>query len=58
VASVTRFRQEGTDRYRAVDGRERGEVVVLERDDTGALTRLRFATYAVTRDPVAFADLG
>lgn len=58
VASVTRFRPEGRDRFRAVEGRERGEQLLLERDGSGSLTRMRFATYAVTRDPLGFAELG
>jgi CubicO group peptidase (beta-lactamase class C family) len=55
--SETRYAAEGTDRYRAVEGRERGEVLEVVRGEDGAVSRLYFATYAVTRAPLAFADL-
>jgi CubicO group peptidase (beta-lactamase class C family) len=55
--SETRYAPEGPDRFRAVEGRERGEVLEVVRDDEGAVARLYFATYAVTRVPLAFADL-
>ena len=53
----TRFVAEGPDRWRAVAGRERGELLRVERAD-----RLRFAGYAYTRDvgtaaPEAGTDL-
>jgi CubicO group peptidase (beta-lactamase class C family) len=53
----TRFAREDDATFRAVEGRERGERLELVRDAEGALTRLYFATYAVTRRPTAFADL-
>ena len=56
-ASRTRFAAEGPDRFRAVEGRERGELLEVERDASGAVERMYFATYAVTRAPLAFADL-
>ncbi|HET8595643.1 MAG TPA: serine hydrolase domain-containing protein [Intrasporangium sp.] len=55
--SETRYAAEGPDRFRAVDGRERGEVLEVVRGDSGRVERLYFATYAVTRQPLAFADL-
>ena len=55
--SETRFALEGPDRYRAVEGRERGEVLEAVRASDGAVEKLYFATYAVTRAPLAFADL-
>jgi CubicO group peptidase (beta-lactamase class C family) len=55
--SETRYAAEGTDRYRAVAGRERGEVLEAVRGADGSVDRLHFATYAVTRAPLAFADL-
>lgn len=55
--SETRFESEGADRFRAVEGRERGEVLEVRRGSGGAVERLYFATYAVTREPLAFADL-
>jgi CubicO group peptidase (beta-lactamase class C family) len=54
----TRFARESATVFRAVGGRERGERLELVRGDDGALTKLYFATYAVTRRPLAFADLG
>ncbi len=53
----TRFVRESDDVFRAVEGRERGERLELVRDHDGRVTRLYFATYAVTRRPLAFADL-
>jgi hypothetical protein len=54
----TRFARESATVFRAVAGRERGERLELVRDADGALTKLYFATYAVTRRPLAFTDLG
>ena len=53
----TRFGRESATTLRAVEGRERGEVLELVRADDGSLEKLYFATYAVTRAPKAFADL-
>jgi len=55
--SETRYEAEGPDRFRAVEGRERGEVLELVRGNSGEVDRMYFATYAVTRRPLAFADL-
>ena len=55
--SETRYAAEGTDRFRAVAGRERGEVLEVVRTPEGGVEKLYFATYAVTRAPLAFADL-
>jgi CubicO group peptidase (beta-lactamase class C family) len=55
--SETRYAAEGTDRFRAVAGRERGEVLEVVRSADGSVDKLYFATYAVTRAPLAFADL-
>jgi CubicO group peptidase (beta-lactamase class C family) len=55
--SETRYAAEGPDRFRAVEGRERGEVLEVVRGADGEVDRLYFATYAVTRVPLAFADL-
>ncbi|GAA2746484.1 serine hydrolase domain-containing protein [Terrabacter aerolatus] len=55
--SETRYAPEGADRYRAVEGRERGEVLEVVRAPDGSVEKLYFATYAVTRAPLAFADL-
>ncbi len=53
----TRFARESESAFRAVEGRERGELLELVRAEDGRLVRLYFATYAVTRTPTAFADL-
>ena len=53
----TRFEREGADRFRAVQGRERGELLEVVRGDAGAVRQMYFATYAVTRTPQAFAEL-
>lgn len=53
----TRYAAEGADRFRAVEGRERGEVLEVVRTPGGGIDKLYFATYAVTREPLAFADL-
>jgi hypothetical protein len=45
---------DGTDRWRVVEGRERGELLRAVRDDVGAITRLYFATYPLTREPETF----
>jgi CubicO group peptidase (beta-lactamase class C family) len=55
--SETRYAAEGSDRFRAVAGRERGEVLEVVRAGDGSVDKLYFATYAVTRAPLAFADL-
>ncbi len=55
--SETRFEPDGPDRYRAAAGRERGELLEVVRAADGSVEKLYFATYAVTREPLAFADL-
>lgn len=56
--SRTRFAPEGRDAFRAIEGRERGERLEIVRDAQGAIEKMYFATYAVTRAPLAFAQLG
>ena len=53
----TCFALDGPDGFRAVHGREGGERLELHRDDSGRVTRMSFATYAVTRQPASFRDL-
>jgi len=53
----TRFAREDEATFRAVAGRERGERLELVRRHDGRLEKLYFATYAVTRTPMAFTDL-
>ncbi len=57
AADETRFGRESASTFRALEGRERGEVLELVRSGDGFLEKLYFATYAVTRSPKAFADL-
>ncbi|MFL6041049.1 MAG: serine hydrolase domain-containing protein [Gaiellales bacterium] len=51
------FEPDGDDRFRVKSGRERGELLLVIRDEDGVPTQLRWAGYAATRDPRAFADL-
>ena len=53
----TRFVTVDRDRFRAVAGREGGELLEITRGPGGAVERMYFATYALTRSPTAFADL-
>lgn len=58
---VSRFRQEGSDRFRVESGRERGEVLLLERGEAvggapATVVRMLWATYAFTREPVIFGQ--
>ena len=48
------FEPEGEDRYRSVEGRERGEVLRVVRDGDGAVEKLYFATYPLRREPSTF----
>jgi CubicO group peptidase (beta-lactamase class C family) len=50
------FRREGTDRYRTLSGRLRGELLLVERDEQGAAVKLWWATYPLTREPQTFAQ--
>lgn len=55
---VSRFAQEAVDIYRVVGGRERGELLQLHRGPSGAVERMTWASYAVTRAPEAFTTDG
>jgi CubicO group peptidase (beta-lactamase class C family) len=55
--SDTRFARVDGGRFRAVAGREGGELLEITRDQGGRVERMHFATYALTRSPTAFADL-
>ncbi len=48
------FEPAGDDRFRTVEGRENGEWLRVVRDESGAVTKLYWATYAFTRDPQVF----
>jgi hypothetical protein len=39
-----------------VSGRERGELLRITRDGTGRVTKMNWATYLVTREPLAFGQ--
>ena len=48
------FAAEGPDRFRVVSGRERGEILEVVRDETGAVAKLYWAAYPFTREPGTF----
>lgn len=48
------FAPEGEDRFRSVEGRERGELLRVVRDAEGAVEKLYFATYPLRREPSTF----
>jgi hypothetical protein len=48
------FEALGDNRFRTVQGRERGEVLRIVRDDEGTPTRMYWATYPLTRTPETF----
>jgi len=50
------FVAEGPDLYRTVSGRERGEGLRVTRDADGRVTRMHWATYLVTREPLGFGE--
>ncbi len=52
--NVSSFEREAPDLFRVVEGRERGEQLRVVRDDAGAVVKLYFATYPVTRTPQTF----
>ncbi len=48
------FVQEGDDRFRVAEGRERGELLRVVRTADGAIEKLYFATYPLRREPSTF----
>jgi CubicO group peptidase (beta-lactamase class C family) len=48
------FAPDGEDRFRSVEGRERGELLRVIRDADGAVEKLYFATYPLRREPSTF----
>src|SRR5918994_615372 len=48
------FEPDGEDRYRSVEGRERGELLRVVRDTDGGVEKLYFATYPLRREPSTF----
>jgi CubicO group peptidase (beta-lactamase class C family) len=52
--NVSYFEADGPDRWRVVEGRERGELLRAVRGEDGAVEKLYFATYPLTRTPATF----
>jgi CubicO group peptidase (beta-lactamase class C family) len=52
----SRLVREGPDRYRTVSGHFRGELLLVERDEAGAVVKLWWGTYPLTREPETFAQ--
>ena len=50
------FTAEAPDRYRTESGRERGELLRVTRDESGAVDRLHWATYLFMREPLGFGE--
>ncbi|MFG1624034.1 serine hydrolase domain-containing protein [Kribbella sp. NPDC049227] len=50
------FARISEDTYRTVSGRETGELLRITRDTTGTPTKLHWATYLCTRQPLAFGQ--
>ena len=50
------FAPEGHDSWRVAEGRERGELLRVVRDDSGAPVKLYWATYPFTRTPQTFGS--
>jgi CubicO group peptidase (beta-lactamase class C family) len=48
------FEREGDDRFRCVEGRERGELLRIVRAGDGSVDKLYFATYPLRREPSTF----
>ncbi len=54
--TISFFEPTGADRWRVVEGRERGEVLRAVREENGSITKLYFATYPLTRAPATFGE--
>jgi CubicO group peptidase (beta-lactamase class C family) len=52
----SRFEQVSPDLFRTVAGREHGELLRVTRDDQGRVLKMNWATYLVTRAPLAFGE--
>ena len=48
------FEPEGAGRFRCVEGRERGELLLVVRSGDGVVEKLYFATYPLRREPSTF----
>jgi CubicO group peptidase (beta-lactamase class C family) len=56
ILSPSRFVRVADDVYRDVSGRERGEILRVTRDADGTVSKLNWATYLFTREPIAFGE--
>jgi CubicO group peptidase (beta-lactamase class C family) len=52
---LTHFARESEDRYRAIDGLERGELLLILRDERGEVVRIEVASYPFARRPEPMA---
>ena len=50
------FERVTDDVYRTVSGREAGELLRVTRDEGGRVAKMNWATYRVTREPLAFGE--
>jgi CubicO group peptidase (beta-lactamase class C family) len=50
------FEPDGADRWRVVEGRERGELLRAVRDESGVPVKIYWATYPFTRTPQTFGS--
>lgn len=50
------FEETATDVYRTASGRERGELLRIDRHSDGTVRQMNWATYRFTREPLSFAD--
>jgi CubicO group peptidase (beta-lactamase class C family) len=53
---ASRFVKVSDDVYRDVAGRERGELLRVTRGPDGTVTKLNWATYLFTREPISFGE--
>ena len=53
---ASRFERVEQDVYRTVAGRETGELLKITRDIDGRVRKMNWATYLVTREPLAFGE--
>jgi hypothetical protein len=51
------FERIAEDTYRTISGRETGEELRITRDPTGTPTKLHWATYLCTREPLSFGEI-
>jgi hypothetical protein len=52
----SRFERVEDDVYRTVAGRETGELLKVTRGADGRVRKMNWATYLVTREPLAFGE--